>query len=100
MAFIRHHNALTRAVLSGYVRRMEPETNDILAAIDRSLRMKRGTLRAWMIDNYQALQQRLEIRKPDWDALAKVFADGGLLNARGEAPTAEATRKTWFRGQG
>ncbi len=75
---------------------MEPGL-DILDAIDRSALMKRGTLRAWMVTNYQAFGERIKTRKPDWPTLAKVFADAGLLDARGKAPTAEATRKTWYR---
>jgi hypothetical protein len=75
---------------------MEPGL-DILDAIDRSALVKRGTLRAWMVTNHQAFSERLETRKPDWPTLAKVFADAGLLDTRGKAPTAEATRKTWYR---
>ena len=75
---------------------MEPGL-DILDAIDRAALLKRGTLRAWMVTNHQAFSDRLKTRKPDWPTLAKVFADAGLLDARGKAPTAEATRKTWYR---
>jgi hypothetical protein len=75
---------------------MEPGL-DILDAIDRSALMKRGTLRAWLVTNYQAFKDRLETRKPDWPTLAQVFSDAGLLDARGKPPTAEATRKTWYR---
>jgi len=75
---------------------MEPGL-DILDAIDRAALQKRGTLRAWMLANRAAFEERLLTRKPDWPTLARVFSDAGLLDARGNPPTAEATRKTWYR---
>jgi len=43
---------------------------DIFAAIGTALkkrgkRGKRGTLRAWMAENYAAFEDRLQTRKPD-----------------------------------
>ena len=78
---------------------MEPEL-DIFAAIDRAALRKRGTLRAWMAENRAAFEERLLTRKPDWPTLAGVFASAGLLDSRGNPPTAEATRKTWQRVKG
>jgi hypothetical protein len=77
---------------------MEPGL-DILDAIDRAALMKKGTLRAWMVTHHDAFKARLKTRKPDWITLAKVFADGGLLDARGKTPNAEVARKTWYRVQ-
>lgn len=82
--------------LSGYVRRMEPAI-DILDAIDSSALRKRGTLRSWMVEHREAFAQRLDTRRPDWAVLAEVFVKAGLLDSRGNPPTAEATRKTWYR---
>jgi len=70
---------------------------DILSAISRAGLQKRGTLKEWMIANREAFASKLEGFKPDWPILAKVFADAGLLDQRGNRPTAEATRKTWQR---
>jgi hypothetical protein len=89
-------SALTEPGRSGYVRPMEPG-NDILDAIDRSDIPNRGTLKAWMMTNQAAFDMRLRTRKPDWSKFAEVFAKAGLLDARGQPPTAEATRKTWYR---
>jgi len=75
---------------------MEPGM-DIFAAIDRTALKKRSTLRAWMAENYVAFKDRLQTGKPDWSELAKVFVEAGLLDARGNKPTAEAARKTWYR---
>jgi hypothetical protein len=47
--------------------------------------------------NQAAFDMRLRTRKPDWSKFAEVFAKAGLLDARGQPPTAEATRKTWYR---
>jgi hypothetical protein len=74
--------------------------DDVLAAIDRAALRKRGTMRQWMAENKAAFAGRLVTQKPDWSALAKVFSDAGLLDARGNPPTAEATRKTWQRVRG
>jgi hypothetical protein len=76
--------------------RMEREP-DILDTIDAMGLQERGTLRAWMTKNHDAFAQRLERFKPDWPALAAVFANAKLTDRRGNPPTAEATRKTWFR---
>jgi hypothetical protein len=70
---------------------------DILNAIDRIGLQERGTLRTWMTLNHDAFAERLERFKPDWTALAEVFAKSGLTDRRGNPPTAEATRKTWQR---
>ena len=78
---------------------MEPEL-DIFDAIDRAALKKRGTLRAWMIENRAAFEERLLTRKPDWPTLAAVFASAGLLDSRGKPPTSEAARKTWQRVKG
>jgi hypothetical protein len=75
---------------------MEPEP-DILDAITRAGLQRRGTLREWMIANRDAFARKLTVYKPDWQVLAKVFADAGLLDQRGNPPTAEAARKTWQR---
>ena len=85
--------------LSGYVRVMEREL-DILDAIDRSGIPNRGTLKVWLTKNQDAFDERLVTRKPDWSALAEVFVKAGLLDSRGKPPTAEATRKTWYRVKG
>ena len=74
---------------------MERET-DILDTIDGMGLQERGTLRSWMAVNHDAFAKRLERFKPDWSALAAVFAKAGLTDRRGNPPTAEATRKTWF----
>jgi hypothetical protein len=87
--------SLTGHNLSEYVRLVD----DILDAIDRAALKKRGTLRAWMVENRSAFHDRLLTHKPDWPTLARVFTQAGLLDSRGNAPTAEATRKTWYRVQ-
>jgi hypothetical protein len=79
--------------MSGYMNR------DIFDAIDRAALKKRGTLRAWMSDNRTAFHDRLLTYKPDWPTLARVFTEAGLLDSRGNPPTAEAARKTWYRVQ-
>lgn len=71
---------------------------DILAAIDRSSLKRRGTLREWMRRNHEAFARKLQEVRPEWDVLAKLFADGGFTDARGNIPTSgETVRKTWFR---
>ncbi len=47
--------------------------------------------------NHDAFAERLERFKPDWTALAEVFAKAGLTDRRGNPPTGEAARKTWQR---
>jgi hypothetical protein len=76
---------------------MEPKF-DILDAIARSPALRaRGTLKAWMAENLEALSKRLKMQQPDWGALAEIFVSAGLSDSRGKPPSAEVTRKTWYR---
>ena len=71
---------------------------DILDAIDKAdPTLRKSRLAAWMRANHDALDARLRGHRTVWSKLAAVFAEQGLVDARGNPPTAEGARKTWQR---
>ena len=71
---------------------------DILDAIDKAdPTLRKSRLAAWMRANHDALDVRLRGHRTVWSKLAAVFAEQGLVDARGNPPTAEGARKTWQR---
>jgi hypothetical protein len=76
---------------------MEP-TEDIFRAIDKAVSgPSRSSLSRWMRQNYGDLFRRIQSGKPDWTALAAVFAKADLADRAGNPPTAHTARKTWER---
>jgi hypothetical protein len=72
-------------------------TKDVLRAIEKSSLKRKASLRDWLRENHDDFAARLKTRRVDWDVLAKVFVDADLTDARGNPPSAEASRKTWIR---
>lgn len=59
---------------------------------------RRSKLYRWMADNYDAFQATLaEAGRPNWQELAKVFAEDGLTDSEGKPPSPEGTRQTWWK---
>jgi hypothetical protein len=53
-------------------------------------------LGAFMTEHRRELAQLLK-GTPDWDQVARTFAQAGLRDARGRAPSAETAKETWRR---
>lgn len=52
----------------------------------------------WLWDNAGDLDWELSPpRRPNWNALAAKCAEAGLTDGRGQAPTGERVRKTWWK---
>jgi hypothetical protein len=70
----------------------------VLDAIDRSVSLRsRSLLSAWMRENHDAFQARLDARIPDWKVLTDLFSDAGLTDRYGKKPKPESARKLWQR---
>lgn len=76
----------------------KPPPDAILAAIDRINPVdSRASLTRWMRANHDALLARIGDKRPDWTALAKVFADAGLRDRTGKPASPDTCRAAWFR---
>jgi hypothetical protein len=79
------------------------EDDEVLAALDRAAlsAAPRTSLSRWMRDNHDALLARIggEGSRRDWTALAQVFANSGLRDRSGNAPTPEIARAAWWRAR-
>lgn len=65
-------------------------------ALDGHGALRSGVYR-WFWDNHDWFAERLRVRRPSWPAIAKGFAECGVLDGDGKAPTAETVRRTWWR---
>ena len=74
-----------------------PETDKVLAAIDRLPTGSRTPLSRWMRENHDALRARLEGKQPDWTALARIFASAGLTDRSGKPASPGTARAAWWR---
>lgn len=76
------------------------ETDAVMRRIEDALD-GHGTLRSavyrWFWDHHDWFAERLRVRRPNWPAIAKGFADSGVLDGDGKSPTAETVRRTWWR---
>jgi hypothetical protein len=58
---------------------------------------RRSALYRWMLENFDQFSGTVaEAGRPNWQALAVAFGEGGLRDRLGKAPSAEGTRQTWF----
>ena len=58
---------------------------------------RRSPLYRWMLENFDQFSGTVaEAGRPNWQALAVAFGEGGLRDRLGKAPSAEGTRQTWF----
>src|SRR3954447_10613104 len=60
-------------------------------------RGRKGPIYKWMDDRYDALSRQFAHEPPSWVALARYFADHGLMTVAGLPPTPEILRSTWNR---
>jgi hypothetical protein len=60
-------------------------------------RGRKGPIYKWMAARYDALSRQFAHEPPSWVALARYFADHGLMTAAGLPPTPEILRSTWNR---
>jgi len=74
-----------------------PETDEVLAAIDRLPTGSRTPLSRWMREHHDALRERLQGKQPDWTALAKIFASAGLTDRSGKPASPGTARAAWWR---
>lgn len=51
----------------------------------------------WMRRNHRGLSKLFKQAPPAWAVLAKTFDGMGLTDREGKSPTADTTRKTWYR---
>lgn len=59
---------------------------------------RRSTLYRWMLANHDEFAVIVaDAGRPNWQALAKAFADEGLRDLRDNQPTSEGARQTWFK---
>ena len=59
---------------------------------------RRSTLYLWMFANFEEFEATVaDAGRPNWGALAKAFAEEGLVGLRNQPPTAEGARLTWFK---
>jgi hypothetical protein len=59
---------------------------------------RRSKLFLWMFENFNDFAETVaEAGRPNWQELAKTFGEEGMTDLKGNQPTAEATRLTWFR---
>ncbi|HXE55586.1 MAG TPA: hypothetical protein VN541_21360 [Tepidisphaeraceae bacterium] len=77
---------------------MAKEEIDVLAMIDAANPIEsRASLSRWMRQNHDALLARFDAARPDWTALAKVFADAGLRDRSGKPASPATVRAAWGR---
>jgi len=70
---------------------------ELLLAIDRELPGgARSELSRTLRRNFHALRERIGER-PDWAALARIFAEHGVVDRNGKPPSRHALRKAWAR---
>jgi hypothetical protein len=83
------------------------DDDGILSRIDEALvgrRSMQSPLYRWMMENHDAFFIRVaaakaEGKRLDWKDLARRFAEGGLTDGTGKAPTAANAKNTWWRVQ-
>lgn len=68
----------------------------VLAA-GRSDDGRHSTLFRWLHENHDTLVAEFAKRPPRWVALVLEFAEAGLTDRRGKAPTCHGARQTWLR---
>ena len=73
------------------------QDQELLLAIDRELPGgARSELSRTLRRNFHALRERIGER-PDWAALARIFAEHGVVDRNGKPPSRHALRKAWGR---
>ena len=73
------------------------QDQELLLAIDRELPgAARSELSRTLRRNFHALRERIGER-PDWAALARIFAEHGVVDRNGKPPSRHALRKAWAR---
>jgi hypothetical protein len=65
------------------------------AAFDNA--RSRSPLQDWMRKHHTMLARRLKERRLLWSEIARVLAEQGVRDAKGNPPTADAARRAWTR---
>lgn len=65
------------------------------AAFDNA--RSRSPLQDWMRKHHTMLARRLQERRLLWSEIARVLAEQGVRDAKGNPPTADAARRAWTR---
>jgi hypothetical protein len=69
-----------------------------IARLTEAAMRRRSSLYVWMLENHDSFKEVIaKAVRPNWQALAEAFAEGGQTDADGNKPTAEATRQTWWK---
>jgi hypothetical protein len=75
---------------------VEIPADELRAAAVATTGRRYSSLRRWMEANRVELERELAAR-PNWSALAAVFAEHGLRDARDNVPSAKVAALTWLR---
>ena len=79
--------------------RNDDQLAQIKALVARSGRQGRARLSPlvqWLMDRHDAFAAMLREYPASWNAIADALATIGLTDGKGQAPTAERARKTWW----
>jgi len=57
----------------------------------------RSPLQDWLRRNRALVEARFAAGRPRWASVAGVLAELGVVDARGQPPTAQAARQAWYR---
>ena len=70
-------------------------TDNPFAGITRFRR--RSEMYRWLRQHHEMLRETLAVDQPTWQAVAERMAAAGVVDSKGQAPSAENVRKTWTR---
>jgi hypothetical protein len=73
----------------------QPALDALEAAFDKA--RSRSALQDWMRKHHSLLARYLQERRLLWSEIAKVLAEQGIRDAKGNPPTADAARRAWTR---
>jgi hypothetical protein len=73
-------------------------TSITIARLTEAAMRRRSSLYVWMLENHDSFKEVIaKAVRPNWLALAEAFAEDGQTDADGNKPTAETTRRTWWK---
>src|SRR5208283_758859 len=76
-----------------------PPRPSISASMVRDAAMsRRSSLWLWMWENFEIFDEAVKTAgRPNWKALAEMFAGQGLTDSNGSPPSEECARQTWWK---